>query len=217
MSRWNDFRRLVATARNGGSPGDVALLKAELFGAKMSDAARAQLASTGVLEPMPRLELAALRRLPANTLGRAYASMLDACGLQPFSISDDLSGRAEKHLALLRYVATHDFIHVVTGFDTGWAGEIGVLAATVEQDVAPGGVAQEWAARAYYFVRDFGNRAAIAKNRLVGRTLGAKAGPLLGFRYEDHLETPLSQVRGLLDLPEPADAGVEFALTPVGA
>ncbi|MEM9189296.1 MAG: Coq4 family protein [Myxococcota bacterium] len=206
----------MRTARSGGSPGDVGLLKAELFGVRTPPAIAERLSEASLDGYLPEPKLTDLRRMARGTLGREYAELLADNDLQPFFISSDLRPRALQHTYLMRYIATHDFIHLVTGFDTGWAGELGVLAATVEQGFAPGGTAQEWAARVYYPARDFANRKAIRRNRRLGHVLGRDANYLLTYRYEDNLERPLAVVRRELKLPSPEESGIAFPIRSQG-
>ncbi|WP_404789318.1 Coq4 family protein [Altericista sp. CCNU0014] len=56
------------------------------------------------------VDLAYLRSLPANTLGRAWADALDSQNLDPFSTG-----------ARLKQI--HDGVHVITGYDTSPIGE----------------------------------------------------------------------------------------------
>ena len=68
-----------------------------------------------------------LRALPTGTLGREYALMMDRNGLDPASIptmpDDDEGKYVRAHL-----YETHDLWHVVTGFGTDVAGELGLQA-----------------------------------------------------------------------------------------
>lgn len=212
MGRMADLVRLIKTMREGGSPGDIGLLKIEIGGVKTPPDIAARLSAAGLEGFLPALSLDELRTLPDGTLGREYARLLDDNGYRPFFISEDLRPRALRHTYMMRYIATHDFIHVVTGFDTGYAGELGVLAATVAQGFAPGGAAQEWAARVLYPLRDFTHRREISHNRRLGHRIGAAAGDLLCFRYEDHLDRPVVDVRRGLSIPPPDAVGLCFPL-----
>ena len=49
-------------------------------------------------------------------------------------ISQDLREEADSHLFALRYTVTHDIFHVLLGFDTSYAGEMGVFAFTIAQN-----------------------------------------------------------------------------------
>jgi ubiquinone biosynthesis protein Coq4 len=52
-------------------------------------------------------------------------------------ISADVRERFRDNPYALRYTTTHDLHHVLTGFDTGLAGEAGVVAFNVGQGSAP--------------------------------------------------------------------------------
>ena len=76
----------------------------------------------------PEQNLSVLRALPAGTLGREYARFLDANGIEPLVISPAVKESFRDNPYALRYTTTHDLHHVLTGFDTGLAGEAGVFA-----------------------------------------------------------------------------------------
>lgn len=179
--------------------GDMAILKAQAFGVKVPPGVDAR------LEPvrgyLPQLSLAALRELPPESLGRAVARQLDDNGFKLFSVSEAMRARVEEQTYILRYLATHDFIHVLTGFDTSLSGELGVLALTVEQGFAPAGVWQERIARVVYPLRSPSAWRELERCRVLGHQLGAQAEFMLAVRFEDHLEEPLSQVRRMVGLP----------------
>lgn len=191
--------RILKTIRQGGSPADIALLKTEVGGVKTPADIAADLAAADLDGYLPELSLESLREYDDGTLGREYARFLDDNGLQPFKLSADLRERALKHTYMMRYIATHDLIHVVTGFDASYAGEMGVLAATVAQGFAPGGAMQEWSARVVYPVLTM-NRSRIVQARKDGIRIGEAASNLLCFRYEDHLDVSLAAVRESLNI-----------------
>ncbi|NJN23330.1 MAG: hypothetical protein HC810_01565 [Acaryochloridaceae cyanobacterium RL_2_7] len=82
----------------------------------------------------PAVDLEALRQLPEGTLGHAYAQHMQENGIYPLVISPDLQAEAHQDPFALRYTATHDIFHVLLGFDTSYAGEMGVFAFTVAQN-----------------------------------------------------------------------------------
>ena len=95
----------------------------------MVESARSHETGAAALRERPHvhLDLAELRALPTGTLGREYAIMMDRNGLDPASIPtlpDDDDGKyVRSHL-----YETHDLWHVVTGFGTDVAGELGLQA-----------------------------------------------------------------------------------------
>jgi len=78
-----------------------------------------------------------LQQLPEGTLGNAYASQLLALNLSP----DDLLPKGEIKTDLdyiqLRLRQTHDIMHLITGFKTNAAGEIGLQAFNLAQIKSP--------------------------------------------------------------------------------
>lgn len=215
MSRIADVKRLVSTIRAHGSPADIALLEAEVFGVRPPKAVRGRLDELAGY--FPELDLDALERLPDRTLGREYARLLRAGGYQPFHLGPDLRARAPGRTFVLRYMATHDFIHVLTGFDTSYAGEMGVLALTVAQGFAPGGRLQQLLASALYPLRDWRHRREIAANRRLGAAMGRRASCLLLPRYEARVAEPVADLRAELGLPDPARARLTSPLARAAA
>jgi len=72
--------------------------------------------------------MAATEKMAANTLGRAYFEHMQACGIEPFALSDETLRMCADNLFALRYITTHDLVHTILGFDTSLAGEMGVYA-----------------------------------------------------------------------------------------
>ncbi|MCA1663753.1 MAG: hypothetical protein LC659_05720 [Myxococcales bacterium] len=77
--------------------------------------------------PHVHLDLKLLRALPTGTLGREYALMMDRNGLDPASIPT-LPDEDEGKYVRAHLYETHDLWHVVTGFGTDVAGELGLQA-----------------------------------------------------------------------------------------
>src|SRR5262245_10890029 len=121
LETWRAFRE-------GAPLGDVVMLKLDALSAP-SPAVTEKLEGLRGYAPAPHPP--ALRKLPEGTLGRAYARFLDRNGIDPLVVSDRMRERFRDRPYVLRYTTTHDLHHVLTGFDAGLAGEIGVLAFTV--------------------------------------------------------------------------------------
>ena len=87
-----------------------------------------------ILKDRPRItsksmDLAKLRQLPENTVGRAYAAWLDKEGVTPDTRDavryiDD----PEEAYVMQRYRETHDFTHAITGLPVIIEGELAVKA-----------------------------------------------------------------------------------------
>jgi ubiquinone biosynthesis protein Coq4 len=134
MTRWETFRALRRAMREGRIA-DVAVYKGELAGGHARPWIEAALA--GMAQTFPRIDVDALRRLPPGTLGRDYVDLLAANGLEPFVLSDEIDTELlQRNIFIARYGLVHDMFHVLTGFDTSWAGEMGVWAFVAAQRYA---------------------------------------------------------------------------------
>ena len=73
----------------------------------------------------PSYEVDDMLRLPAHTLGGAYARHMKANGLRP-DFYEDVAPRHRLHYLRLRMRQTHDIWHVLSGFGTDEFGEVGL-------------------------------------------------------------------------------------------
>ncbi|MCH9672363.1 MAG: hypothetical protein K0U93_13025 [Gammaproteobacteria bacterium] len=181
-----------------GRIGDFALLKADLFGSRPSTAARAKLAPLAGYRP--NIDLAKLSTLPVNTFGRAYAQWMQSKKLAPITISPELAGLADQNVLAVRYLSTHDMFHVLTGFDTSLAGEIGVLGFARAQNYAfVHRIALALATVLYPVWRPLKLKEILAAKRK-GLKMGHKAVFLLGERLEENFEKDLDAYRKQLHI-----------------
>jgi ubiquinone biosynthesis protein COQ4 len=197
--------RMFRAYRSGAPLGDVVVLKLDALSA----------APPAVIEKLdamhgyaPEEDLATLRELPSGTLGREYAISLDANGISPLVISPSVRERFRDEPYPLRYTTTHDLHHVLTGFDTGLAGEVGVLAFNVGQRAAPVSRTMLSVVRMLYTLASPTQAHAIANNIRVGLAMGEKAKLVIAEPIESYFEEPLTDVRRKLSIPDPRDAGV---------
>jgi ubiquinone biosynthesis protein Coq4 len=146
------------------------------------------------------VDFAALRALPADTLGGAYARSLESHGLSPDifqrppGLPDDLAYVAQ------RVRQTHDLWHVLTGLDTDVPGEVALQAFTHEQ------LRQHFSKLIVRFgLLFFGLRYPRMWAKVKrARRAGSEAKFLLAVRWEDWWSRSLSEVR------------TEFGVAPVG-
>jgi ubiquinone biosynthesis protein Coq4 len=145
------------------------------------------------------LDLDRLIELPQGTLGRAVAEFLRERGLDPKSLPRH-EDRDEASFVQAHVYETHDIWHVVTGFDTDVAGELGVQAfysaqldGALPRYILVGGLIHsrlraeaDWSRRVDAIAR--------------GWTLGTRARPLFGRDWDDLWQHPLHQVREELGL-----------------
>jgi len=146
------------------------------------------------------VDLDALAALPPGTLGHEYARFLRSRGLSPdvFQAPERVSDPRAAYVAQ-RFRQTHDLWHVLTGFDTDPASEIGLQAFMYGQTGAPssGILATVGTLRALSLGHRIG-RASVAAYRR------GKAAHYLGaFPWEDHWATPITELRALVGLDGP--------------
>jgi ubiquinone biosynthesis protein COQ4 len=203
-----NFRKMLETFRafRAGAPlGDVAVLKFDALSAP-------PMWLTAKLQPLrgyaPTQDLSVLRALPAGSLGREYARFLDANGITPLVVSPHIKERFHDNPYVLRYAATHDLHHVLTGFDTGLAGEAGVFAFTIAQGSAPAGRGMLQVVRILYAIFSPTQARKVWHNIRVGLAQGAAAKLVIAEPIEAYFEEPLLEVRRKLDLGDPQRVGV---------
>lgn len=192
--------KLLGTMRAyaGGAPlGDVAVLKVDALAGVSPDVERKLETARG---SEPSHDLRALRKLPPDTLGHAYARFCVANGISPLVVSPALRERFRDRPYPLRYAATHDLHHVLTGFDTSLAGEAGVLAFDVAQGTAPVGRAALSFVRVLYTLVAPWQASAIARNVREGLQMGERAQLVMAAPLEEWFDVPLREVRERLGL-----------------
>ncbi len=190
--------KVILAYKNSENVGDIAILKSDFFGAKVSPTVASKLQA--VVGYYPVIDLNQLSQYPQGSFGREYANHLQANQLKPLNISPELEDIARDNLFALRYLVTHDIFHVLLDFDTTYAGEIGVLAFATTQNYSKSLQIGLWLARLLYPLLAPQQIKAIFANLAKGRELGKKADFLLGYRFEDHWEEPIDDVRKRLRL-----------------
>jgi ubiquinone biosynthesis protein Coq4 len=145
-------------------------------------------------KPRLHVDLDALSKLPAGTLGRTFADHMRANGLDPASIP---SLEAHDNLEFIRahLFETHDVWHAVTGFGTDVAGELGLQAFYAAQ--APGGLPLALMAMGLlntaFYAPDERQARLDAITR--GWEMGQRARPLFGTRWDELWGSPIREVR----------------------
>lgn len=196
MLSWNDIRTLNRARRSGASLGDIAAMKfAMLAGPAETRSERLRDMPGGCLE----VDMASLRRLPDGTVGREYARHLDDNGLSPLDISDAVKARYAADPYPLRYTTTHDLVHVLTGFPTTPAGEIGLFAFMIGQGFGTGR-GMLWLSTAVYAVLMPLHLRGLVRNIRVGLRMAKEAESVLAAPLEELLSVPLAEARRRLGL-----------------
>jgi ubiquinone biosynthesis protein COQ4 len=147
------------------------------------------------------LDVDALARLPAGSLGRALAGHFRDHGFDPdyyrkVEVVSDLDW------VLMRMRQSHDIWHVVTGIGTDRVGEIALKAFELAQTWRPMAAVITCGGLLRYLLKDPEQMGAVLAAIGHGYQLGYRAQPLLAQRWECHWERPLSSWRQALGLPE---------------
>ncbi|MCB9593319.1 MAG: hypothetical protein H6719_11365 [Sandaracinaceae bacterium] len=179
---------------------------------EMIENLRSDPAVAEIFEAKPRLgpvDQAALGRLPEGTLGHAYASFMGARGL---SHEDLKLVEGEKDMDWIRnhLRETHDLWHVLTGFDTDVAGELGLQTFYLAQLEGPLPVLLLAVGMMNTLFKGMDDARHRMREIARGWLLGTRAKSLFGLAFAERWDQPLEELRAefALDLD-----GVEAALT----
>lgn len=139
------------------------------------------------------VDLEQLLNYPKTSLGYQYAAAMKRAGLQPdfyrqLDVEDDYSYIA------MRLRQTHDVWHMITGFGTDLAGEVGLQAFTLAQLRSPLAVAII-AASVTYALKSSSPLNLLVERIEQGWRMGENAHPFLAQKWEENWEKPLSQWR----------------------
>ena len=155
-----------------------------------------------IMAARPRLgpvELEDLAALPSGTLGHEYARFMRARGLEHDSLQL-IEGESDVDWVRNHFRESHDLWHVVTGFDTDVAGELGLQAFYVAQIHGPLPVlllAVGMLNTLFKGLDDADRRmASIARGYLLGR----RAHTFFGLPWSELVLRPLDEIREELAL-----------------
>ena len=156
------------------------------------------------LAPVPNLEQ--LLTYPPDSLGYRFAAHLvahqfDPGFYRPCDVIDDLT------YVRLRRSQTHDIQHVVTGFDTDLAGELGLQAFQLAQMKSPLAIVLLTSGM-IHSLADSQTLNAHMQQIHWGWEMGLKAKPLLAQKWEEQWEKPLLQWQrelGIAPINRPAE------------
>ena len=143
---------------------------------------------------MPEIDLHQLAKLPEGSLGQVYAKHMLDRGLSPdfyrsVEIVNDTTWTA------MWFRQTHDLWHVVTGFDTDPASEIGLQAFTMALILTPLSALIVGISLLKVVVVDPSKLGLVIEKIVRGITLGHEAGPVFSYRWDENWSKPLAEVR----------------------
>lgn len=165
------------------------------------------------LELKPRLgrvTMPELLAMPAGSVGRAFGDYLRTQNLDPAALPIR-PARDEAEFLHAHLYETHDLWHVVTGFETDVAGELGLQAFYAAQ--LPGKLPIALLAVGFIntFLFAFEDRGRRLDAITRGWALGKQMKPLTGYRWAEALKRPLSAVKA--ELGAEAEQAPQLALT----
>lgn len=153
-----------------------------------------------VLETRPRLgalDLDALALHAPGTLGRAFAEHMKAANLDPAAIPT-LDAKSPGEYVFAHYYETHDIWHVLTGFSTDKAGELGLQAFYLGQG-GPARLSAMILSAGFLELLlkqdEWGDREARLFQIARGYVMGKRSKPLFGIRWQDLWDVPLVEIR----------------------
>lgn len=199
MKRWQVFKELRAAMADPNRIGDVSVYKSELSAARARPEIEAQLAD--VRNYRPKVDFDALARLPENSFGRSFEAFMRAHQLQPFEVSDSPPPEmVARNAFVVRYAIIHDMVHVLTGFDTSWPGEVGVWAFVGAQGYSRGFVLAAWMAMFAALFRCPTRLGLAWRQWRAGWAMGRQAQLLIKLRIEDRFADDLHDLRAELGI-----------------
>ena len=181
-----------------GEAGDAAFGEIKFYGIGLNPALKTQLQE--FVGYYPKIDLEELAQLPEGTLGYKYAQHMKQNKIQPLQISPDLKEEADLSPFALRYTVTHDIFHVLLGFDTSYAGEMGVFGFTVGQNYSKMlKIVEPLILLLFCVIKPFQIKKIWESDR-IGKELGKQAKCLLTYRFEANWSRPIRDIRAELGL-----------------
>lgn len=150
---------------------------------------------------IPRLP-ASFEDYPTGSFGAALGAFLAGNGLRPLQVPDELRRKLQqRHAFSVRYAVLHDSFHVLTGFDTSLAGEMGVWSFVAGQDYSRMHARAHRAAQVVYPMVAPGKRQDLHAADRTGGEWGRRCGCVLAAVLPERLAEPLVTVRASFGLP----------------
>ena len=181
-----------------GEAGDAAFGEIKFYGIGLNPSLMNQLQD--FVGYYPKINLEELAQLPEGTLGCEYARHMKQYNIQPLEISPDLRQEANRSPFALRYTLTHDIFHILLGFDTSYAGEMGVFGFTVGQNYSLMlKIVEPLILLLFCVIRPRQIKQIWLCDR-TGKALGRQAQCLLVYPFESNWSRPIEEIRTELGL-----------------
>lgn len=212
VTYWKLFKAGYRLVRNPAALGEVFDIADTLYEQQkpmvqaMVDELKTHQQGRRALELKPRVgrvTVPQLLAMPAGTLGRAFGDFLHTRGLDPSALPHRAAVDDTSFLHAHLY-ETHDLWHVVTGFETDVAGELGLQAFYGAQLCGrlPSALLAIGFVNTFLFAHhDRGRRLdAISKGWMLGKSVK----PLSGYDWAASFSRPLAEVQAELGFTVPA-------------
>lgn len=187
------IRRLMSNDMTAHA-GDIAVLKMDSVGMRAFPDKQTSLAH--ISDPAPVWDPAELTKLPPESFGYAVGTFLSSNGLKPLTLTNEVSPELRRRNVYgIRVAATHDLVHVLTGFDTSWPGEMGVYAFQYGQRWSRWSRPLIVATWIFYPLLNKGRLGSLRNAYRKGLSQGQLAPFLLSEPLEDRFDEPLEELR----------------------
>ncbi|MEO0378511.1 MAG: Coq4 family protein [Cyanobacteria bacterium P01_A01_bin.17] len=183
-----------------GKAGDTAAYKAAALGTPAYGDLEQRLAT--LANPLPEITLDALRSKPAGSFGDSLAQFLQSNCIQPLILAEETRIELQDSPILaIRYPILHDVFHVLLGFDTSLAGELGVWSFVAAQRYSPAFDRAALIGRWFTRLLTPWQWQRLQAYEYKGRRLGGQAVCVIAQPLEEFWDMPLGEVRFRFNLP----------------
>lgn len=196
------LRYLVKAIQCGfaGHPGDTAAYKAAALGTPAYGDLDHRL--TALTHPLPEITLEALQSFPSGSFGQTLAQFLSTNHIQPLTLSPETRTELDNLPALsIRYPLFHDAFHVLLGFDTSLAGELGVWSFVAAQQYSPAYGRAAFIGRWFTRLLTPWQWQRLKTYDQAGQRLGKQAVCVIAQPLDEFWDMPLEEVRRQFNLP----------------
>ena len=196
------LRYLIKALQSGfaGNSGDTAAYKAAALGTPAYGDLEQRLAA--LTRPLPEITLAELEIQSPGSFGHSLAQFLHNNHIQPLTLSPETRTHLQDASILaIRYPIFHDAFHVLLGFDTSLAGELGVWSFVAAQHYSPAYDRAAFVGRWFTRLVTPWQWPRLKTYEQAGRILGEQAACLIAQPLEEYWGMPLQDVRQQFDLP----------------
>ena len=147
----------------------------------------------------PSHDLNALLSLPPDSLGYIYATQMKKTGFDP-NLHAGMTAKSDAEYVELRLSQTHDLWHIITGFGTSLADEIGLQAFHLPQFPYPLATMLVASSLISTTLREPATLPQLLEVIAQGFQMGKAAKPLFAQKWEEGWEKPLTQWQAELNI-----------------